>query len=91
MRGRTQVHRIYVLLEYILSISVLEYRNLMPVIALINNWHMQSIYFVLAFPQAPVKSHIYMNSPKVPKGFEIPDFPKITDHFIFIYKLIQKL
>ena len=91
MRGRTQVHRICVLLEYILSISVLEYRNLMPVIALINNWHMQSIDFVLAFTQAHVKTDIYMKPPKVPEDFEMPDLPKSTFRFIFIYKLINNL
>ena len=34
--------------------------RLMLVMAIINNWHMQSIDFVLAFPQAPVKTDIYI-------------------------------
>ena len=44
----------------------------MIVMALINNWHMQSIDFVLSLPQAPVKTDICMKPPKVPKEFEIP-------------------
>ena len=45
--------------------------RLLLVLALINNWHMQSIDFVLAFPQAPVKTDIYMLPPKVPSSFKI--------------------
>ena len=59
--------------------------------ALINNWHIQSINFVLESSQAPVQTDIYMKPPKVPKDVEIPDLPKFTDRFIFIYKLIKNL
>lgn len=49
--------------------------RLMVVFAMLNNWHMESIDFVLAFPQAPVTTDIYMKPPKVPSNFLIPDFP----------------
>jgi hypothetical protein len=61
--------------------------RLMIVMALFNNWHMQSIDFVLAFPQAPIKTDIYMRPPKVPFNFDIPDLPSFTDRFINVYKL----
>ena len=63
----------------------------MLVMALINNWHMQSIDFVLELPQATVKTNIYMKPPKVPKDFEIPDLLILTDRFIYVYKLIKNL
>ena len=37
------------------------------------------------------KTDIYIKLPKVPKEFEIPDLPKFTDRFIYVYKLIKKL
>ena len=43
--------------------------RLMLAMALINNWHMQPIDFLLAPLQAPVKTDIYMKPTKVPKGF----------------------
>ena len=52
---------------------------------------MQSIDFVLVFPQAPVKIDIYMKPPNVSKEFEITDLPKFTDRFIHIYKIIKNL
>ena len=58
--------------------------RLMLVMALIDNWHMQYIDFVLAFAQAPIKTDIYMKPPKVPKEFEILDLPKFTDRFIYM-------
>ena len=65
--------------------------RLLIVLALINNWYMQSIDFVLAFPQAPVKTDIYMKPPKVPPNFVIPDLPKPQDRYTSVYKLIQNL
>lgn len=65
--------------------------RLMLVLAIVNNWHMQSIDFVLAFPQAPVKTDIFMKPPKVPHNFLIPDLPRFTDRFNKVYKLIQNL
>ena len=63
--------------------------RLLIVIALLNDWHMQSIDFVLAFPQAPVKTDIYMQPPKVPYNFVIPDLPNKHDRITKVYKLIK--
>ena len=43
--------------------------RLMIVFAILNDWHMESIDFVLAFPQAPIKTDIYMRPPKGPYSF----------------------
>ena len=55
--------------------------RLMLVFAMINDWHMRSIDFVMAYPQAPTKTDILMKPPKVPPNFCIPDLPSFTDHF----------
>ena len=60
--------------------------RLLIVIALLNNWYMQLIDFVLAFPQAPVKTDIYMQPPKVPHNFVILDLPDKSDCYTKIYK-----
>jgi hypothetical protein len=65
--------------------------RLIIVFALLNNWHMRSIDFILAFSQAPIKTDIYMKPPKVPPGFIIPDLPSFTDRFTNVYKLIKNL
>jgi hypothetical protein len=52
---------------------------------------MQSINFVLAFPQAPIKTDIYMKPPKVPQKFDIPDLPSFSDRFTKVYKLLKNL
>ena len=52
---------------------------------------MESIDFALAFPQAPIKTDIYMRPPKVPPGFFIPDFPAFSDRFLSFYKLWMNL
>ena len=52
---------------------------------------MQSIDFVLVFPQAPVKTDIYMKPPNVSKEFEITDLPNFNNRFIYVYKLIKIL
>ena len=49
------------------------------VFAILNDWHMESIGFVLVFPQSPIKTNIYMRPPKVPSGFSIPDLPALSD------------
>jgi hypothetical protein len=46
--------------------------RLMIVFALLNNWHMESIDFILAYPQAPIQTDIYMRPPRVPPNFIIP-------------------
>ena len=48
---------------------------LMLVFAMINNWRMCSINFVMAYPQAPINTDIFMRPPKVPTNFCIPDLP----------------
>ena len=63
----------------------------MIVTALLLNWHMESIDFVLAFPQAPVATETYMRPPKVPPGFAISDLPNPSDCFTKVYKLLQNL
>ena len=63
----------------------------MLAMSLINNCHIQSIYFVLSFPQAPLKTDIYIKPPKLTKAFEIPDLPNFTDHFIYVYNLVNNL
>ena len=64
---------------------------LMVVFALLNNWHMESINFVLAYPQAPIKTDIFMQPPKVPPNFTIPDLPNFADRFLKVYKLLKNL
>ncbi|CAJ1935468.1 unnamed protein product [Cylindrotheca closterium] len=65
--------------------------RLMVIFALINNWHMESIDFVLAYPQAPIKTDIFMQPPRVPPKFVIPDMPRPGDRFTSVYKLLQNL
>lgn len=52
---------------------------------------MESIDFVLAYPQAPIKTDIYMKPPKGPSDFSIPDLPTFSDCFLNVYKLLQNL
>ena len=65
--------------------------RLLIVLALINNWYMQSIDFVLAYPQAAIKTDIFMSPPKVPPGFRIPDLPTMADRTKYVYKLLRNL
>jgi hypothetical protein len=65
--------------------------RLMIVFALLNDWHMESIDFILAYPQAPVKTDIYMRPPRVPPDFIIPDLPTLSDRLTQAYKLIKNL
>jgi hypothetical protein len=65
--------------------------RLVIVMALLNDWHMQSIDFVLASPQAPINTDIYMKPPKVPGKFDIPDSPSLSDRFTKVYKLLRNL
>lgn len=59
------------------------------ILAIVNGWHIQSIDFVLAFPQADVKTDIYMQPPQVPPSFQIPDLPRPSNRFFHVYKLIN--
>jgi hypothetical protein len=65
--------------------------RLVIVMALLNDWLMQSIDFVLAFPQAPIKTDIYMKPPQVPAQFDIPDLPSLSDQFTNVYNLLRNL
>ena len=65
--------------------------RLIFVLAIVNNWHIQSIDFVLAFPQADVQTDIYMQPPRVPPNFLIPDLPRPSDRYFNVYKLIKNL
>ena len=60
-------------------------------LALINKWHIRSIDFVMAFPQADVQTDIFMKPPTVPHDFKIPDLPLFSDRFTKAYKLIKNL
>ena len=65
--------------------------RLIFVLAIANGWHIQSIDFVLAYPQASIKTDIFMQPPKVPPNFIIPDLPKPSDRYFNVYKLIRNL
>ena len=58
--------------------------RLILVLALINNWTMRSIDFVMAFPQADTKTDLYMKPPTVPSNFVIPYLPKLMDRFTHV-------
>ena len=63
--------------------------RLILVLALVNNWEMISIDFIMALPQAATKTDIYMKPPTVPSDFVIPDLPKFMDRFTHVYELIN--
>ena len=65
--------------------------RLILVLALINNWTMRSIDFLMAFPQAATKTDLYMKHPTVPSDFVIPDLPKFMDRFTHVYKIIKNI
>ena len=57
-----------------------------------NDWHMESIDFVLAYPQAPVKTNIFRQPPRVLPGLIIPDLPLPMDEFNkLLYQLLKNL
>ena len=60
-------------------------------LAIVNNWHIHSIDFVLAFPQADIQTYIYMKSHPVPYDFTIPDLPSPSDRLFKCYKLLKNL
>ena len=61
------------------------------VMSQIKNLHMQYIEFISAFLKLPIKTDIYIKPSKLPTEFEIPDLPNFTDHYIYVYKLINNL
>ena len=52
---------------------------------------MQSIDFVIVFPQDLVKADIYMRPPKVPRLFKIPDLQHPADAFTKSCMLLKHL
>ena len=58
-------------------------------LAIIHNWHIYSIAFVMALPQADIKTEIYMRPPTVPPNFIIPDLPSFFDRISNVYKLVK--
>ena len=55
------------------------------VFSILNDWNMDSIDFVFAFPQAPIKTEIYVKPPKVPSGFlSHTRLPFLIDSYKFI-------
>ena len=65
--------------------------RLIFILAIINQWHIKSVDFILAYPQAEVKTDIYMSPPRVPKDFIIPDLPNERDRKHNVYKLLRNL
>ena len=61
------------------------------IFAVVNNWHIHSIDFVLAFPQADIQTDIYLQPPRVPFNFPIPDLPHMNDRATKVYKLLKNL
>ena len=45
----------------------------------------------MAYPQANIKTEIYMKPPTVPHNFVIPDLPQLSDIFTHVYKLLKNL
>ena len=70
---------------------VVSWRNFRLIICMdiIMDWHKQLVSFVLAFPQDPIKSHIYMRPLKVTKGFNILDLQHSSDVFTKLYMLLK--
>ena len=60
-------------------------------LAIINDWHIRSIDFVLAYTQAEAQTDIYLRPPTVPNYFVIPDLPKPLDRVQKVYKLLKNL
>ena len=65
--------------------------RLVIILALILDWHIESIDFVLAFPQALVQTDTFMLPPRVPDDFRILDLPSPEDRFSKVYKLLRNL
>ena len=65
--------------------------RLILTLAIINNWHIHSIDFVMAFPQADIKTDIFMRPSTVPPDFVIPDLPSFVDRITNVYKLVKNL
>ena len=51
----------------------------------------QLCQFFLAYPQADIKTDIFMKPQKFPLDFVIPDLPRPADRFGKVYKLLKNL
>ena len=47
------------------------------VLALINGWHKRQIDFILAYPQAPAPTDLFM---EIPRGFQLPEGKRHSDY-----------
>ena len=62
--------------------------RLVLILALIMKWHTRQIDFVLAFPQAPAETDLYM---EIPKGVHMKNIPKGKTEKDFLLKLKKNL
>ena len=62
--------------------------RLMLILALILGWEMRSINFIMAFPQADVKTDIYM---KIPHGTKLPNNKDTRRHLLKLKKNLYGL
>ena len=60
-------------------------------IVIIMEFDMEFMDFVLALPQAPIKTNIYMQPQRLPHWFNILDPLKLPSRFTHVYKLAKKL
>ena len=88
--GHKQIHGVDFWSTYSPVVSWTSVR-LMLILALLQGWHINSIDFVLAFPQAPVQRDTFMSPPRVPNDFKIPDLPNPADRSTKVYKLLKNL
>ena len=65
--------------------------RLVVTMGIIQGWYMNSIDFVMVYPQAKIKTDIYMTPPQVPTNFKIPDITNLADRFFNVYKLVKNL
>ena len=62
--------------------------RLIITLAMIKEWYLRQLDFVLAYPQAEVDGDIYM---KLPKGFELPGNHGKGKHFLKLLKDMYRL
>ena len=65
--------------------------HLIFTLAIVKNWHIHSIAFVVAFPQADIKADIFKKFPTVTYDFTIPDLSSPSDRLFKCYKLLKHL
>ena len=89
-RGHNSVEPVNYWLTYspVVSWSTIQ---LAIILALIIKWHMQSVDFILVFPQAQVQTDIYVKPPQVTLDFKIQDLPKLWDRHTSMYQVLRDL